>query len=299
MAGRGSKWLTGCGIGCGVILLMLVVAGTLGYLTVRQRMESFADASSTGSELEHRFGKPGDFVPEPGAIPGERIAAFLGARDKAAPARAQLEVSFRGLSDGIEETRRGQDSLPQIVGLIRRGFGILPKIGEFQAARTRALLESGMGSGEYLYIYVLTYYSWLGKPPEDGPGFRIAGQRGVVRQDSDHGRDIRRERRAQIVGQIQRSFAAMLRNQRARLERGRVEAGPDAWTPIVEAELAALAADASRIPWQDGLPAVIEESLRPFRPELEASYSPLVNPLELTIWTGRGNERDIWWEGGR
>ena len=299
MARSGSKWLTGCGIGCGVFVLLLVVAGTLGFLAIRERMQSFADASASGSELERRYGKSIDFTPDPGAIRRERIVVFLEIREKAAPARAELEASFSGLSDGIEGARRGQDSIPQIAGILRRGFGVLPKLGEFQAARTRAMLESDMGPGEYLYVYVLAYYSWLGKPPEDGPSFRIAGQREIVREEPDHGGDVRGERRDQLIRQIQRNFTAMLRNQRAKLDAGKAEAGPDAWARVVEAELKALAADPRRIPWQDRLPEVIEDSLRPFRLQLEASYSPLSNPLELSVWTAHENEQDIWWNNRR
>jgi hypothetical protein len=285
----------GCGIGCGVLILVLVVAGTLGFYAIRQRMQSFADAGRAGSDLEHRYGKTSEFTPEPGAIPRDRIAVFLQVRERAAPARAALETSFRGLSDGIEGARRGDDSFPQIAGIVRRGFGVLPKLGEFQASRTKALLECGMGQGEYFYIYVLAYYSWLGKSPQDGPPFRIADHDQVSRDTHGHGKDVQRERRDQLVRHIQRNFTAMLRNQIAKLERGKAEAEPDAWIRVVDAELTALARDTSRIPWQDRLPASIENSLRPFRPQLEASYSELVNPLELNIWTAHENERDIWW----
>jgi len=42
-------------------------------------------------------------------------------------------------------------------------------------------------------------------------------------------------------------------------------------------------ADRYRLPWQDGLPDVIESSLQPFRSQLEQSYNKMTNPLELTF----------------
>jgi hypothetical protein len=41
--------------------------------------------------------------------------------------------------------------------------------------------------------------------------------------------------------------------------------------------------DRYRIPWQDGLPEIIDLSLRPFRDRLEAGYSRLANLFELAF----------------
>ncbi len=46
--------------------------------------------------------------------------------------------------------------------------------------------------------------------------------------------------------------------------------------------------DAYRVPWEDGLPPAIEESLRPFRDRLEAAYDPVTNPFELARMEQRG-----------
>lgn len=42
-------------------------------------------------------------------------------------------------------------------------------------------------------------------------------------------------------------------------------------------------ADRYRLPWQDGLPEVLEISLSPFRERLEASYSKMTNALEVAF----------------
>ncbi len=295
MSGNGSKWLMGCGIGCGVVVLLLVALGTVGYLFVKSKVQGFAEAESAAAELARRYGRITDYCPDPGGPAADRIRVFLDARERAAAARRNLEASFAGLTDGIHQAKEGQDSIPQIFDIISRGFSILPQLGEFQAVRTRALLDEGMGPGEYVYIYVLAYYSWLGKSPADGPGFRIQGNRGVVREDSRDGRDVREERRDELTRYVHRTFLAMLRNQCSQPDEGHAEAPPDPWRKVLDAEITALEANPSRIPWQDGLPEVIEERLQPFRRRLEESYSPLVNPLELELWSGSGRRQDRRW----
>ncbi|MDH5743914.1 MAG: hypothetical protein OEZ52_10235, partial [Candidatus Aminicenantes bacterium] len=57
----------------------------------------------------------------------------------------------------------------------------------------------------------------------------------------------------------------------------------DDWRTTLEAEIEAMEADRLRLPWQDGLPDVIESSLKSFRYQLERSYNKMTNPLELTF----------------
>jgi len=42
-------------------------------------------------------------------------------------------------------------------------LGIIPLMAEFVKTRNQALLDAGMGMGEYYFIYVVVYYPWLGK----------------------------------------------------------------------------------------------------------------------------------------
>ncbi len=295
MSGNGSKWLMGCGIGCGAAVLLLVALGTFGYLFVKSKMRGFVEAESASAELTRKYGRITDYCPDPGGPAADRIRVFLDARDKTAAARGNLEVSFASLSDGIHQARGGQDSIPQILDIVARGFSIVPQLGEFHAARTRALMDEGMGPGEYVYIYVLVYYSWMGKSPADGPGFRIQGDRTIVSEDSRDGRDARQERRDELTRYVRRTFLDMLRNRCSKTDEGRAEAPPDPWRKVLDAEISALEENPSRIPWQDGLPKGIEDTLQPFRQRLEDSYSPLVNPLELGLWARSGKQQDRSW----
>ena len=50
----------------------------------------------------------------------------------------------------------------------------------------------------------------------------------------------------------------------------------------LEREIEAMESDGRRFPWRDGLPDRIIACLRPFRERLEATYSPVTNPFELS-----------------
>jgi hypothetical protein len=75
----------------------------------------------------------------------------------------------------------------------------------------------------------------------------------------------------------------MLHNQLVRLEEREAAVMPEEWRQALAAEIKAMETDKNRLPWQDGVPAVIEASLKPFKERLEASYSAMTNPLELAV----------------
>jgi hypothetical protein len=286
MAGDKSKWLLGCGVGCGALLVLIVILGVAGYVAIKSRMQGFQAAEKAGNELERRYGRIDQYCPPPsGEVAPDRIRLFLDLRDKLAPERRAMEKAFADLSSGIHDAKEGHDSFPQVLGLIRRGFGMLPQLGRFQEARATSLLDAGMSPGEYLHIYVLAYYSLLGKSPGDGPEFDIHMEAGTPRAERRE-RGHRREGRHDLAtAHTRRLYLAMLRNQLAKLDEGRAEAAPDRWRDALRAEIEALEAGRTRIPWQDGLPKQIENSLLPFKSRLEASYSSMLNPLEVQMWS--------------
>jgi len=281
MSSSSSKWLIGCTIGCAALIVLGVVLGTSGYLFIKGRMRSLEEANTAVSELEKRYGKIRDFSPDPGgAIRPERIKAFLSVRDATAAVRQKLETSFASMSEGMHEAKSGEKPFWSVMRILGKGFGIIPEIGEFHSARARAMLDAGIGMGEYCYIYVVAYYAWLGKSPEDGPDFRLEGGESESIRDQE-GEDVRALRRVRMVRQIRQMFLAMLRNQLSQGSEGGSTDVQDSRRKILEAEVAALEKHPDRLPWQDGLPKQIDASLQPFRQQLEASYSAVTNALEL------------------
>jgi hypothetical protein len=207
----------------------------------------------------------------------------LKAREAVAPNRQRLETSFEQLT----KDRRS-------FAAIRRGLGVIPQVADYLRARNQALLDAGMGMGEYYFIYVIVYESYLKKPMDDGPGFRFP-ESGGMRTDWD--REGAKEMQKDFaLRRIHRAVLPMLKNQLAKLAtenpapgaavgtsgRGAEKGAPSKWQEALAAEVKAMEADPHRLPWQDGLPEVLESSLKPFRDRLEASYSRMTNIFEIS-----------------
>jgi hypothetical protein len=75
----------------------------------------------------------------------------------------------------------------------------------------------------------------------------------------------------------------MLINQLEKLEEREAAVMPEEWRQTLAAEIEAMREDKERLPWQDGVPAVIEASLKLYRERLQNSYSSMTNPLELAV----------------
>jgi len=278
-----SKWLIGCGIGCGVVILLLVFAGVGGYFFVKNIAEGFEETEAIADDLTERYGGIKDFCPDPGgAIEPERIEAFLSVRNSMEPAKEKLERSIIILSDEERESQFKEEPSPGILTKIKTGFGIIPLIAEFYTRRNQALLDADMGLGEYYFIYVVSYYSWLGKSPGDGLEYNLVDEdeekRGVYWRRRRN-EDIE-DRHDDVLKQLHRQILPMLKNQLAKLTRIDVSPIRDPWREALGAEIEAMEADRFRLLWQDGLPDVLEASLKPFRGRLEVSYSKVLNALE-------------------
>ncbi len=277
-AGSKNKWLLGLGIGCGALVVLVIIVFVGGYFLIKNMTLGFKDSVRNVKELTVRYGRVEDYRPEPGgAIGADRLEAFLKARDLAAPVRRKLEVSFEQLTGDRKS-----------LAAIKRGLEVVPTVAEYFVIRSQSLLDAGMGMGEYSYIYIVAYACWLKKPLEDGPGVRLTEGEGF-RMDWDGG-DRKDLQKGFALRRVRQLILPMLKNQLARLASGGEAGNPGsdtaaglAWREKLAAEIAACEADAQRLPWRDGLPEVLEASLRPFRDRLEAGYSPMINLFEIYL----------------
>lgn len=279
MAAKARPWLIGCGIGCGVVLLLLGIVAVGSAFLVRDVAQRIEEIESAGDALEARFGSAADFRPAAhGRIDPLRIQAFLDARALMAPVRAELEKDLGRLAAAQEKGLAGSGE--SVLGLLSSGVGLLPDIFDFANARSQAMLDAGIGPGEYLYLYTLSYYVFLGHSAGDGPPFPL-----VSGSDGSDGDDdafvVREERLVSIRRRVNQRLLPILRNQ---LADARSAAVAGDWPALLAREVEAMENSPRRLPWQDGLPSFMVESLEPFRDRLAASYSELCNPLE----TGSG-----------
>ncbi len=277
------KWLVGCGVGCLAVLVVAVVLGIGGVLAVRKVAGGFKEAQQAVSRVEGEFGSPESYIPEAGGIAPDRIEAFLAVRKATSTVRSRLGARVEELEAMTgDRDLNNKSGLQKFLTVMRTGAGAIPRIAEFEHDRADALLANRMGLGEYWYIYTLAYYSSLKKDPGDGPRRIHTEDGGNVRLDNHTDPvDVRESRREQMSRQVNRLFRRILLN--AVNETKPAEKSPEKspWVQIAEKEETALEAKHDRIPWEDGLPPEIEESIRPFKDELNGSYDPMMNSLEF------------------
>jgi hypothetical protein len=277
------KWLIGCGIGCGVIIVIVALLVIGGVVYIKNIVKGFEDSEAIMSVLTDRYGRITEYCPElDGTIRPDRIEAFLKAREFMIVEREKLEKSISILSEGDWGGEIDVESSGNVFQKIKIGFGLIPKIADFFKARNQALLDEGMGMGEYYYLYMITYYSWLQKPIIDGPDIKFEGDNRGYRGDwnKDESEEVRRD---MVARRLHRMVLPMLHNQYDKLMgSGRTDI-PDAWREALKTEIDALESNRYRLVWEDGLPAVITSSLIPYRQRLESSYSPILNTLEVSL----------------
>jgi hypothetical protein len=278
-----NKWLIGLGIGCGGAVVLIIIVGIAGYFFVRNVTQGFRDSQGLLKSLEEKYGRAEAYVPNPGgAISPARLEVFLAVREATAAARKNLEASLETLSKSRAARDAGGKPSRNVFSSLRAGLGMVPQLSEFLKGRGQALMDKEMGMGEYYYIYVVAYYSWLKKSPEDGPGLQTVGP-GFDRTDPDD-RDAVEMSRDVTLRRVHRAVLPMLENQLAKLRAAPGSGGGqsrDKWAEALSAEVKAMETDRFRIPWQDGAPEVIDKSLRPLRERFEAAYSRLTNIFEL------------------
>ena len=273
------KWLTGCGIGCFIVLAVGVLVVFGGYLGVKKIMRQAEQTQRVVDEVTDRFGRASEYTPDPtGAVDADRIAAFLEVRRLSRPERERLEATLGELGP-----TPGEEASPNTMDFarsVRAGVGVVPQMMGYINRRNAAFLEAGMGLGEYLYLYTLIFESWLENDPGDGPPFMVVGGEVDTADASDPA--VRERRGAEIRRRLNRTTLPMLRNQyEALISSAADDGGP--WGESLRTEILLMAADPHRLPWQDGLPEPTADSLQPFWEELDASYSPLCHPVELSV----------------
>ena len=98
MAGRVKKWQMGCGIGCGLLVVILGGVGTCGYMNVRQIINRAEFFNESVRDITAEFGEPGDFVPAAdGRIAADRVEAFMAVRDSMAFLRTEARGSLKDI----------------------------------------------------------------------------------------------------------------------------------------------------------------------------------------------------------
>jgi hypothetical protein len=280
MASTTQKWLLGCGIGCGVVILLGLLTAGGGYLFVRSVFHGVQEVQESYEQLVAAHGAIEDWPPSrDGAVPPARMEIFLAVRDSLRGDLTRLDALLAEFPpDALFE--RGM-SLKKVIETFRGLGQLVPPITDYLDQRNRLLLAMGMGPGEYTYIYSLSYYSFLGHAPDDGPVLTERGREGGrVRGDrlfDDDGTFGRPETWRRYL----RTMLALLQNQLAALPATAGDPAAAAWRDELAEEVRRFADTPQTVAWAEGLPPLIAGSLGPYRVELEATYHAASNCFEL------------------
>lgn len=281
-----NKWLVGCGIGCGGLFLLVIVIFGASFLYLRSTFKGIAVVAESQDALVRAGGELGDYVPPAdGAVPADRMEVFLDVREALVEKRADMDVLFEEFPpEGVEE-----DSFLKLFVVLDSLAGMITPIGEYVATRNEALIEAGMGIGEYFYIYSLAYYSFLGHSPEDGPVITegccpgSGGERLFSDEDATFSGIKVRQR-------YRRHMLALLRNQLESLA-GAPGAGDDGDArSLLQSALDRFESHPGSVAYAQGLPPAIEASLSPYRKSLERTYHAATNCFEVPMSKGEGSD---------
>jgi hypothetical protein len=260
---------------------------------VKSTIDEFQDTETSTELVEARFGDARDFCPRAdGKIEADRIEAFLAVRDSISGIGTELEKTLRIIAGEIEKAENKEiKPFKMVMKIVGKGFKAIPLMVEFYRVRNYALLDANMGLGEYYYIYVLAYYSYLGKLPEDGPDFQLVGENkdgknswhfdGSNEDMDGYQEKVKSKRRIRVLKKINRLFLSMLNSQLEELEQNSSLRQNRILKKKIKNEIQTLEEDQERIPWHDGLPEVIGSSLKPFQVRLKKSYNEMINAVEL------------------
>jgi hypothetical protein len=270
MSGTWEEGIKGGAIGCGVLFVGTVLLAVAGTISMIRPLRHALDDRTT---LEQRFGPQDAYRPAlDGAVAPDRLQAFLSVRRELAPLCREFEdtaTAVRRLEslDDQEDVSR-VDAIRQAWRVAGRTMGMGSRIGRLFEARNRALVDAGMGLGEYTYIYVMAYHQQLAHSAADTILFDEPA----------------------VNARVGAALRASLRHQLAELEAG---GEPSGLIDGLKTEIERLDQDPGRLPWQDALPPAIGESFRAHRDTLDATFCPPVAELELRQNTLRGLATEI------
>ncbi len=282
MASTSKKWFIGCGIGCGLMILITAGIGGGLYFAFKDVVGDAESIDESFEALESAFGSPRDFTPAAdGAIAADRLEVFLTAREAMADSRDKMADILKTLDGDKDGGGKGN-----VLDKIKAGITLIPAILTFVSERNEHLLDQGMGVGEYTYIYSLAYFAYLEKDLTDGPSFQMTGSddhedsgfKWKVDSNSDEEK-VRTKREKEIRRHLHNMQLSFLINQISAMND--VDGSQESLRVMLEEEKSAMDSARRRLLWEENLPESIRASLEPFAERLDESYSPILNVLEV------------------
>ncbi len=237
--------------GCLVALVAFLLIAVLGgFLALRPVNE----AKRLEQELLDRHGAVPTYIPAPdGAVAPERVEIFLAVREALLEQTGQVQETYARIDVAMNaEDLSAADGATTLKNVMKS----LPLMVKFYRVRNGELMARGMSLGEYFYIYATAYGDRLCPPPPEGSAPTTSPY---------------------VTPRATREFAQILRNQL-----DATDPGPTAELALaIKREIASLERGHIFLPWQEGLPAALAQSLAPYRSRLAPLFCLATRELEL------------------
>ena len=243
-----------------ILTICFVIASGIYFLTAGVR-----DAKRIEQTLIDRFNWADQYTPSiDGSIAAQRIEAFIRVREALQADCADYQAVLTSISylDKLETDQESSSSEKASNGFqaLKSAFGAGPRMVRFSTTRNQALLDEGMGLGEYLYIYLATYAE------------QLAAESKSVFSGMDE---------AYISDRARKEFTQILTNQLLALQASGIQSSYPGLETDLQAEIEALKNGSHTSPWPNGPAGKAGESLSPYQEHLAGLYCAGIVKIEL------------------
>lgn len=251
----------GCAITSAVLIgIPLLIASVVGIKTIVPLQEAGRDLK----ELELKLGAEAQYVPAPdGSIPADRLELFLELRTTLVKACGDYGKVQKGFESVETLEQKDPEDIGDVGGVFKdlgsASLEITPFLARFFEMRNSALLTASMSLQEYAYIYAVAYHDQL---LSEQTRHEIFSDGDALSPEASH----------LLKGCLLRQLDS---------------AGSFPDPSMIADEISAMAEDPERLVWQDGLPAALAESIRPFRDQLDSMFCGATAGLEMERKSGR------------
>lgn len=248
------KLLLGCGITAAVLVVLIIATSAILVSRFKSAMPDSDHLKSVRTELVDLYGERDDYLPPlDGELDTMRLGLFLEIHEDLLLTRVEIASGLDEFLELMKDDERERNPFEKIVhgfSMLKGGAGLVTQGLTYMGIRSEKLLESGMGEGEYFYLYCLIAFSYLEWEPLD------ALDEDVV-DDFDIAEDIE-----EMVREYRRIFERQLRNQRKALQA--LETRTAEQERALEQVEVGLANRGDDFPFQGQLPTSWLDKLQPY-----------------------------------
>lgn len=283
--GKNSKVLTGCGIGCGAVVVILIILGVIGYNFISEKAEKIEEFETVINDLEDQYKDYDKFTPEEQLLSEEKLIVFMDIRDSIKMLSSNFTKTLETISIKIGKTTpdsKDNKSFLTLISMINTGFSAIPEIADYFTYRHKLLKKYQMNIGEYYYYFAMIYYVALKVDMGDGPNFPVPGNSNgssfnYSNENNSNSEEFVIELREKRTDRI----SAKVNNFMLKIFRNYLESENPKYPKLINRQIELMQKDKYRLPFKDSTPGFISKFFENHKDRLKTTYVKMLNPLEL------------------